>query len=468
MKKNYKLFEIIEVLTKKEVKQLRKLLRSPFFVIREDVKQLFSVLEKEFLQKRKIPSLEVLHKKTFPSKRMNENRIRGTMSDLLELIEELLAINHRQKDKLKTKLLVSAIYRQRKLKKSYNTNITKISHLLEQHPKRNASYFQQMLEFQVEKMKYQIASQRTEYLYFQEISETNDVLYLIQKLQNACSQLSHQSVFKTEYDYGLLKYFSDEIENHKAYMDIPAIAIFYYCFRFLTEKNNLSYFQKFKSQLSIHKSLFTKEELQAPYRLAINFCIRNLNQGDKYYAREGLDLYREGLEEKILLENDLIPRFTFNNMIAMALALEEFDWIDLFIQSNADKLDEDFKEQTINFNLARLAYARKNYNKALLHLQSSEYKDLVNNLISKMLLIKIYFELKEFESLYSQLDSFQQFIRRREVSDYHRTNFMNIIRYIRKIMDVPSFAKNEQQQLYQQILEEPILSEREWLLQKVL
>jgi len=272
---------------------------------------------------------------------------------------------------------------------------------------------------------------------------------------------------KTAYDFGLLNYFIENLEEQDRYMSIPAISIFYYCFRFLKE-NSLEYFQKLKYQLSTYRQHFTTEDLQAPYRLAINFCIRQLNKNELYFAREGLDLYKAGLSDGILMENGQIPRFSFNNMVAMALQLSDYDWVETFIKKESPQLEEKYRHQTISFNLARLEFARKSYGKALLYLQEAEYKDLVNNLIAKMLFIKIHFEQGAIEALQSNLDSFQQFIRRREVSDYHQKNFLNIIRYVKKILALPAFAKQERNQLKLQIEKEPILSERNWLLEKLL
>jgi len=186
-----------------------------------------------------------------------------------------------------------------------------------------------------------------------------------------------------------------------------------------------------------------------------------------FFAREGLTFYQEGMAEGILLENNLIPRFSFNNMVAMALQLEEYNWVENFITHSSKQLDPKFQEQTVSFNFARLEFARKNYNKALVHLQTAENEDLVNVLILKMLLIKIYFELDAIESLQSSLDSFEQYIRRREVSDYHRTNFLKVISYTRKLINLPDFAKTERTALIGKIKAEAVLSERNWLLEKL-
>jgi len=462
----YKLYDIINSLQPSEIRKLRKFLKSPYFLMRSDVVKLFDLLTKLKAKGKSMPPLEYAFEKVFPKERYDAVKMRGAMSDLMELIEEYLVISHRAENKLRSRLMLSRIFRQRRLNKCFQSNLKKTEQLLEEFPKRTEGYYQNVLDFQLENMKFAIPNRRTSHLYFQEISETNDVLYLIRKLKTACSQLTHQSVYKTDYDNGLLKYFINEIENEH-YLDIPAIAIFYYCFKFLSEENSLGYFQKFKKELTEHKDHFTNDDLKGHYRLGVNYCIRKLNEGDENYAKEGWELYKKGLEEEVILENNQLTRFTFNNMVAMALRLKEFEWVEQFIQAKKHLLKEDFRHQTEMFNFARLEFDRGEFGQALLHLQEAEYKDLVNSLIAKMLQIKIYFELKEFETLESVLDSFAQFIRRREVSDFHRNIFLNNIRFIRKIRSTPSYNKSALAQIRQNILVEKDLSERVWLLEKV-
>ena len=147
--------------------------------------------------------------------------------------------------------------------------------------------------------------------------------------------------------------------------------------------------------------------------------------------------------------------------------MEEFDWLEKIIENYSEKLEMEYRDSTVNFNLARLEYTRKNYGKAMLHLQKVESKDLVNNLISKTLLMRIYYELEEFDSLFSHLDSFQIFIRRREVSDFHRKNYLNAIRLVKKLVALPELDKKARKALKKEIEAEEILTEREWLLEKL-
>ncbi len=464
---NYKIFEIIQSITAKEERQLRKMLKSPFFTLRADVQQLFELLMKRTKKSKKFLSIKEIADDLYPKKSNREIKARGTMSDLKQFIEEYWCIQYLRKDKIKMHLMVSEIYRRRKLQKCYASNVKKIDDLMEKHPKKNADYYQLRLDFEIDRMKYQSATKRTEHLFLQEISDSSDIIYLIRKLRNACAQLSHQLVFKTNYNTGLLNDAIRGLEDSN-YLSNPAIAIYYYCFRFLTEPEEIHYFNRFKSILSKHRDQFTKEDLEGPYRLAINLCIRKSNQNDKNFTISGWELYKEGLANGILLNNELIPRFTFNNTIALALLLEEFDWTATFIKEKADQLEPLYKDQTLNFNLARLAFAQGQYNQALQYIQQAKYPDVLNNLVSRMMKVKIFYELQALDLLSSHLDTFEQYVRRKEVSEYLRINFLTSIKYVRKLLSIPSYDKTAKENLQVQILSEEILSEKKWLLKKCL
>ena len=235
----------------------------------------------------------------------------------------------------------------------------------------------------------------------------------------------------------------------------------------MTEQYRLDYFQQFKNLLLQHEQLFTLKERKDLYLYAINFCIRKLNTGEQAFSREGFDLYKKGLEAGLFLENGQLSHFTFNNVIAFSIRLKEFEWAKKFIHSYKAKLLPGYQDSIVSFNMARLEFHQGNYGEAMLHLQNAEYKDLINNLISKTLLLRIYFELGGTEALLSHLDSFLNFIHRREVSDFHRTNYLNIIRFTRRLVMLPPDGKRELKKMEKEILEEQILSEREWLLEKI-
>jgi hypothetical protein len=250
-------------------------------------------------------------------------------------------------------------------------------------------------------------------------------------------------------------------------LDLPAISIYYYCYYSLIHPEEVSNFVKFKELLFEHSDKFPPSEIRDLHILAINYCIKRLNEGISDYAQEGLELYKKGLENEYLIENKLLSRFTYNNLVAMGLMRLEYDWTDNFILKYKTLLERGYQESTYSFNKARLEYSRKNYDEALKLLQKSDFKDLLNNLIAKTLLLKIYYETESFNLLESHLDSLLAFIRRKKVMGYHKKNYLNVVHFTKKLLAINFYDAKERMDLQQRIEKEEVLTERNWLLEQI-
>lgn len=460
------LYQLLEKLNKTELRELKKLARSPSATHRPEIAQMFDTLTKSLYRGKPLPDKQTLFNAVFGSSLYDDQRLRSLMSDLHLLVEEYLLARATLADEVQANLQLAQFYRQRGLNKHFAMTLKKVTSIQAKSRHRNADYFDGQLRFLVEASQFQSTDRRADRLNLQEISDTMDILYLAQKLRHACSQLSHRAVYQTDYQFGLLQAWINELEEGP-YLRTPAIALYYYCYRFLTEEYSQAYFRQFRDQLLHHGLQFPKEELKDLYRAALNFCIRKLNEGSLDFAREGWELYQEGLKSDLFIEHNRLSRFTFDNIVGFGLRLEAHAAVRQFIEQYQIYLAPDYAESTVLFNLSRLAYSLKNYDGALAYLQQANPKDLVNQLICKTLQLKIYYETNELDLLESHLDSFRLFIRRREVSDYHRQNFQNIITYTRKLIALYPGDTSERQRLREAIQEEKVLSEKEWLLEKL-
>lgn len=457
------LYELLLTLSKAELRSFGKFVRSPFFTHRLEMERMYACLARCRYRDTALPDKPALFKKTFPGRTYDDLLLRATMSDLRELMDEFLIWQKMRADEVRSKLALASEFRERNLAKRFHQTARKVQAQLENDKVRNAEYHRKALDCQVEMAQFQVRTTRTGELPLQAISDSLDTLYLAEKLRHACTQRSHQAVYKTAYGFGLLPAVLDEVEGG-GYLEVPAIALYYFCYRFQTEQYSLPYFQKFRAELQQSEQLFPDAELKNLYLLAINFCIRKLNEGNEPFIREGWELYREGLDKGFLLEHRRLSPFAFNNIAAFGIRLGKFEEVETFIRQYRHFLEPAQQESFVSFNLARLEYARHNYHAAMRLLQTADFRDLVNNLIVKTMLLKIYYAIGEFDLLESHLDTFRIFIRRREVSDYHRRNYLNIITLTKKLMALTPGDKREKAALRQEIIATEVLTEREWLL----
>lgn len=464
--KNYKLYELFEALSNGELRRLRRFLQSPYFTARQDAWGAFEYLAQRRAAGRPLPERELLFQHTFPGQGYDEMKLRATMSDLQELIERFLLIEAQREDTFAAAMALADLYRRRGLERHFKWTMKKAGRQLQENPLRDPDYYEKRLDYQSAWLDYQSASSRTTELHLQEITDTLDVSYLLSKLRYACTQLTHSAVYQREYRFGILPLALEEAER-LGYLGIPAVAIYYHCYRFLSEGYSLPHFQRFRSLLLEHGPLLSLKELRGLYLLAINFCIRQMNSGSLDFAREGWTMYRQGLEQGVLLEDGRLSRFTFHNIAATGIRLGKLDEVERFIRDYESCLAEEYRSISVRFLRARLAFARGKLAEAAGLLKNADFKDLVNNLIAKSLLIKIYYQMEEYELLEAHLENLRSFLQRREFSDYHRRNYLNIIRFVQRLMALAPYDKKGRQKLERDILNAKVLTEREWLLEQV-
>ena len=442
------------------------MVRSPFFNQREYVAVLYDYLYECHVELRVDPIKEQAYRRLFPETLFDHPRLRLAMSLLLKLIEQFLVYNKVFEDPGKSKIQLAAIYRERKLDRQFETAIKDAQEWQAKKAIRNAEYYNDLYNIQIEQYLYSSARKHTEELNLQEISDTIDINYLTLKLRQTCLLLSHQTVYKTEYRFGLLADVLKYIEG-QGYLHIPAISVYYYCYHALVYPGQEGYFSNLKQLIFQYGHEFPLNETRDLYLLAINYCIKRLNEGNMEYFREGLDLYKESLKNDYLLVNGTLSRFSYNNAVAMGLRIGEYEWVEGFIHKYKEALEKPYRDNTFSFNLSRLEYERKNYNSALQLLQKVDYRDILLTLGVKTLQLKIYYELKEYDLLESHLDSMRIFIRRKEVIGYHQMNYLNIVNYTKKLLTANFYDKQTIASLQQKVEMEDILTEKNWLLEQL-
>ena len=462
---NSKLILLFNKLNGKDKRAINKFVRSPFFNHREEVTLLWDYLVKSKQGERLPLAKTEVFKILYREQAYDEPKMRHLMSWLLKNIEEYLAYAKFQERPIAQKLYLAEVYRGLNLEKHFNKTVSETSTLLESSVIDQHYYeFAYTLEF--EKYAFTESQKRTKVNNLQELSQRLDIRILTAKLKQSCMLLAHQAVFKVEYDFSFLPALLVFIENNDAVLRIPGIAVYYYCYRALTEDNEI-YFERFKQQLRLTEKLFAEDEIRSLYLLSINYCIQKLNKGDVQYVAEAFNLYKAGIESNILLSDGVISRFAYKNVVALGLTLKEYNWINSFIHQYQSKLELKYRKSNFSYNLARFYLSQNNYGKAMELLQNVDDTDLLLNLDSKVMLLKMYYELNENEALESLLNSFHVLLHRKKGIGYHKPHYQGVIYFTRKLLylnpnDIPAKEK-----LKQDILSAEILPERAWLLEQL-
>ena len=394
------------------------------------------------------------------------------MSFLLKLIEEFLSTREAVVNPLYNQLHLAKAYRHLRLSKHFRQTMNQARKLHQSTPLRDFDYYEQAFRIEEEEYLFTGHTQRA-HENVQELSDMLDLQYVTAKLKQSCLMLSHQTVHKINYNSGLLQEVLNYIVRNEEVLVHAAIALYYYYYRAATESQSESYFQLFKKVLLASADTFPSSEMRDFYNMAINYCVKVLNQQKenyKTYFRELFKLYQEGLKSGVFLEDGILSPFHFKNIVSIALQVKEFDWTAGFVNDYESYLSPEHRDTYVNFGLSKLRFEQKRYDEALVLLQQVDYADIFLNLSSKVMQMKTYYELYEYDALESFLNSFRTYVNRKKQSgdlrSYHQENYLNIIRLTQKLLTYNPFDKTEKSKLREEF-EKTKVTERKWLLDQL-
>ncbi len=463
--KNNLLFQILEKLNKKELNQLSIYLESPFINSSEVLVSAFTYL-KDSLKSGQLPNKIDLHQHIFGKKTsFKDHKIRLLLSDLLKLVENF--IGQQQRRTVDQQIQLVKFYRKNDLEKHFNRVQRKALQKLETQPFRNQAYFAAKNLLEQEQFELNSSKKRDIPVNLQELGLNFDIAYFSAKLRQACFLKAQQAFYNIEYDFEWVEQILGYILK-KNWQNIPAISLYYNAYQLSVKPAEQTSFDNLKQQILEYGTLFTAEEIKDIYLLAINYCIKKVNNGERNFAVESLKLYKKGLEIGCFLEKGVLSKFTYANIVAFGIITKDYTWTGQFIQANKNKLPKNHRRSAYAFNMARLLYFQdKNYDEALQFLQKVSDKDLLNTLNAKILKLRIYWEIKATSLLESHLEAMANFIRRKEVIGYHKENFLNIISFTKRLLKVNFYDQAEIQKLKKAIEQSSVNSEKKWLLEQV-
>lgn len=463
--KNSQLVEVVRALTKKEVRELRKWLASPAHNHRDDVIELFEYMQQgNRLEDDKFLEKERVFKKIFPQEAFDDAKLRQTMHFLLKAVEEYLVHNELIADDISARFALTRVYRHKGLEGPLQKLIKVIDRQQKKKVIQDDEFFlnQYYLYQEINESDVRGAAR------LQEMSSSLEISFIIRKLRIACFMVNHQSIYKTEYDYGLLEPLLTYVEENDL-LKIEAVAIYYFCYKSLTHPEKEDYYFTYRDIIFEHNDILPHFEMRNNYLLAINYCATKANQFKIAFRREVFELYRKGIENKVLFSDEgQLTNSTFRNTVNIGTVVKEFKWIYSFIEDYQKYLPEDDREQMVLSSWGKYYFEKGDYDKARDYLIQVNPSNVLLNLNIKSMLIRIYYHEDEFQLLDALLESMKVYINRKKMlMPQHRSPFLNLIKYTKKLVRINPYDKEAKAKLRQEIEAAKSLISKDWFLEQV-
>lgn len=295
----------------------------------------------------------------------------------------------------------------------------------------------------------------------QQLQERN---FLLESLRLACDGLSAKAVSAQDLNNGLLPLAVDYLEKQIKYSDDVLLNIYLNCYQTLKDVTDDEPFYRLQS--AIHQlSKVDAVEARDVILLAINTCIRRINSNRPDGERYAFQLYTLGLEAGYLLDDGVLSRFTFNNIVALALKTGDKERATAFVDRYASLLPNAYAQSTESLNRARLAFEYGRLEEAMDYLQSAKDQDVLTTLNIRMLQMRVYYELQANRLLDAHLDATDIYLRRRkEELGYRYKIYRNLIAFVREFRRLNTFEKDKVTAFREKVKAADQLPERSWLL----
>ena len=429
-----RLISIYTHLNLDEKRRLRKWINSEFVNQNDDVLSLFRFIDsRKKVNEKSVTKLKA-HQHLYKEAVYNDLRIRHLMWLMTEAFESFIIYSNIEKEQNLREKILSKFYVNKGLLPYANKIIEKAIEQANAVELQNTEYFRNIYDLGAIYYDINSRNNRTQDFKIKESIDAFSVYSIVEVLKSACIVNTIQKVMEIDTSQYLLKPVLELLPD-SALMNIPLVRIYYNIYQVAANEDEKA-FEFFQKDIRNYESLFPNQDLNALYRTAINFCIKKSNQNLEYYTQKTFDLYLYAIEKGILVENNEINRFIFTNTIAVGIKLKEFDRIESFLKKYNGFINETYRKNTIDYNTAKIIYAKNQHHKALKILLTNEFKDTIWNLNAKYLVLKILFETQELETFETYLKAFKIYVKRITNIGYHKTYFTNASKSLTTLLKV--------------------------------
>lgn len=471
-----KLIRLLKNLNRREMSRFREFVNSPYFNKHEDIRALTAYLSTVFpdFNEQNCARTTIFYH-LFPDEPHDQSRLALLFTYTFRLLQEFLMLEQYRQDKKEQQIWLLHALRHRKQYPFYEKVLEEAEKELGATSRKDQYYYQQRYHLAKESDDYfnQVERRRVDHSLEQKQTYL-DNYYMLQKLKDACEVQVRRRIFNVEYSIQMLEKVLQEIQA-KAVTCEPLIYLYYQIYKMITQVDQAYYFAALQT-LQMHENQIATSELNFIYNYFQNYCIQQINKGEGQFLNEIFKLYQAQLKQGLLLQDHYLSEWHYKNIVTTGLRLGEMAWVQDFIESYREKLPPESQENAYRFNLASYHYAQKEYDQVLGLLLKVEYSDLRYNLGAKALLLRTYYDLEEYDALFSLVQSFILYLRRNKLmADFHRDGHYDLFKFTRRAAQVrsnldfknPEKSRREFEKLQQDIASAEIIVNKGWLMEKM-
>jgi len=469
--KNTRLCQLLLNLNKNELRSLSKLVNSPFFNSNKKCIELLEILM-EFHKNKfedEILTNEYLFTRLFPEKKKMTKTLNTTMSELVELINELkIQLNLGQKQIIRQHFLLQSLKRSGE-RKYFESVYPKAKRRLDNITNKNLDYYFDQYLLSKNYLSYIVGEQNyNPGPHLAEVINNLDIFYFGEKFRLTSGLYSLNHLKPQDYEPVLM----DEIVNistKKIFNNVGLVQLYRQAYLMISEPEEEYHFDDFMKMFwGEHTDSLDKRELEDMFRLVSNYCVPKIRIGHLGYIQKMYELYVFAFERKLLFVGKYIHQFQLSNMIVLACRLNKSENAFELVEKYHQYIHPKDRANVFLYNKAYIHFHKKEYGEAMIDLAQIVETDMLLVLKIKTLLLKCYYELSEGNAFYALCTSFRAYLRSKDKYPARLKGLENFTAISRKVYRVKEgFSNKSITTITDNIENTTPLADSKWLLEKV-
>ncbi len=475
--KDSKLLKQLRVLTWRELNSFGDFVHSPFFNKHKETTLFFNLLKDRFGRWDTLTKTDVFEA-IYPGKKYKEHAVNNLMFNLSDLFKQFLGQKIYAEKKERQVDIIEGLL-SKHIWKAAVSELKKELKKKEKQRELNSNYF--LHSYRLNRFNDEINNMYQKDIdtdHVQKALYDFETWFLIEKMKIICDLQDRMVIYNHKYDLGVFERLLDYIEERwEYYGKIPTVNLYFRIIRTHLDFDREERYYRLVEILHEYREKIKPEELDRLYNYAINLGIVLINEDGHKYSKSVFNLYLLMVEDGFHLENGEMSHMMYKNLIVLACFIGEFEWARKFMDDNKNLLNPKIRKNVYNFNLAYLYSIQKQYEEALVLLSKLNFENVFYQINTKVLQLKIFFELKEYEVVLSFADSFKSYLtRNKKVSSDRIKSSLNFLLFMKKLVLIlhskETMSRHDFEKKLLDIKHELIQTDRsvigkDWILEKI-
>ncbi len=432
------MIEYFKDLSEKELASFRRFVHSPYHNRNNNVIKLFEFLESLYPEiSPQDLTYESISEIIFPSKKIDESKLRKLLSDFTNVMEKFLMQEEMSKNHVTNNIMLLRVLRKKGMRKRFEKTSKELINIQKNSYSRDDDFYLNEINLEHELYLFGLNDHKVEYAkYLEKLDELTDYHFSFLKLHLFNSMHSYETEHGRKFKKGFDEMILTTIERNRGIISRkhPNIYVIYLVVR-MNRSGDDKYLVELNEFLMKNERKFPLSKLSYYYHYIRAYYVSKIEQGNTAYRKDFIKLIKRMREKNILLIDEIITDMEFNSIVNNALPMGEYDWLEKFVEEYNVYLNPEFASSAFNLAKAKIEYYRKNYDQIFQYLNELDHGDPVYYLNAKFLLGRVFFEMLNYDSTRYIINNLKQYIRQKKnLTELQKKITENYNRYLSELL----------------------------------